>query len=463
MTRRAHWLAAAGSATLGLAGLAGCQSMGGYPTGSWNGDRSMVRAAEPDDQSEQGSLQLRAIQSAAADDPFAPITVEQLLPASSTGPRGGTSANSSYNMAPAGYNSTPSSSAPNAMVPPAPMAVMTPAGPSPLMSESHSWGGHGALHGGCSQCGQGSGGCSTFSGMVENMVIFIGADYFNNSGQINRDRLFNKALNTLAVIPVDVPDLDPQRTGGMFSLNAGAPFTADGEIGFQIGGTYVESEEGAQGFFTTGFFHRCQAGSCPINWGAVFDIAYDDFIDYCIGQFRFKAGYAVTSRDEIGGWLSVGTNTEHVFLSGTDVIDGDPTLTLNDNVIEARVRPECNGYIFWRHVMTSGCEGTFFMGGRENLGGSFILGYTAQLPMSDCCSILSGGHWSQDSDDRGSYDVYIGLGYYPGGNARSTGACGNRFLPYQEAANNNVMPMSINPRQLILLGVPPGPGSHVPL
>jgi hypothetical protein len=469
MMRRAHWLAAVGSATLGLAGLAGCQSMGGYPSGSWNGDRSLVRAAEPDDPSAQPSLQLRSIRSvspdpAFADDPFAPITVEQFLPANSTGPSGVSSATVHNHAAPAGYVSPPTGSTPNALVPPAPMAVMSPVSPSPMAMGAQSWDAHGAMHGGCSQCGMGSGSCSPFTGMIENMVIFAGADYFSNSGMINRDRLFNKAVNDLGVQPVDVPDLDPQRLGSMISINAGAPFTPDGDLGFQIGGTYIETEEGAQGFFTTGIYHRCEPGDrCGINWGLVYDVAYDDFIDFAIGQVRFKGGVAVTSRDEIGGWVAAGTNVERVFLKGTDIIVGDPTQTLNDNLIEARVRPECHGYFFWRHVLMGGAEGTVYVGGRENLGGSLTLGYTAQVPVTDCCAVLSGGHWSQDSDDRGSFDIYVGVGYFPGGNARSTGACGNRYLPYQDAANNNVMPMSINPRQLILIGVPPGPGSHVPL
>jgi hypothetical protein len=346
------------------------------------------------------------------------------------------------------------------------MAVMSPGIAGPMNMGDQTLDEHGSLQSGGSQCGTGggAGGCSAFSGMIDNMVIFAGADYFTNSGMINRDRLFNKAINTLGVTPHDVPDLDPQRIGGMLSINAGAPLTPDGELGFQVGGTYIEADEGAQGFFTIGVFHRCDPGACwGINWGLVYDVAYDDFIDYAIGQIRFKAGVSVTSRDEVGGWLSIGTNVETVFLKGTDIIVLDPTLTINDNLIEARVRPECDGYFFWRHTCTSGAEGTVFLGGRENLGGAFIIGYTASVPFSDCCAVLSGGHWSHDSDDRGSFDVYLGLGYFPGGNARSTGSCGNRYLPYQDAANNNVMPMSIEPRQLILLGVPPGPGSHVPL
>src|SRR4029453_11920268 len=122
-------------------------------------------------------------------------------------------------------------------------------------------------------------------------------------------------------------------------------------------------------------------GACwGINWGLVYDAAYDDFIDYAIGQIRFKAGVSVTSRDEVGGWLSIGTNVETVFLKGTDIIVLDPTQTINDNLIEARVRPECDGYFFWRHTCTSGAEGTVFLGGRENLGGAFIIGYTASVP-----------------------------------------------------------------------------------
>jgi hypothetical protein len=282
-------------------------------------------------------------------------------------------------------------------------------------------------------------------------VIFTGADYFNNSGMINRPRLINAAtnpINGLNVLPVGIPDLDPQRLGGMFSINAGAPFTPDGGLGFQIGGTYIETEEGAQGFFTTGIFHRCEPGECwGVNWGMVFDVAYDDFIDFAIGQLRFKAGVPLTSRDEIGGWVAVGTNVEQVDLTVTTLIIGT-TGPIFEDTIRARVRPECHGYFFWRHIYGCGAESSIFVGGRENLGGTLVLGGTAQIPVTDCWSLMTGGHWSNDSEDRGSWDLYLGVGYYPGGNARSTGVCGNRFLPYQDAANNTLMPMSINPRYI---------------
>src|SRR5262245_408497 len=145
MMRRANWLVAVGSATLGLAGLAGCQSMGGYPTGSWNGERSLVRAAEPDDPSALPSLQLRPIQASAsdpADDPFAPITVEQFLPATARDSRTNTMPGPSHHTTPAGYVTPPSGGYGNTtsptttttgpMVPPAPMAVMAPMSPSPM-------------------------------------------------------------------------------------------------------------------------------------------------------------------------------------------------------------------------------------------------------------------------------------------------------------------------------------------
>jgi len=264
------------------------------------------------------------------------------------------------------------------------------------------------------------------------------------------------AAASLGVQPVEVPDLDPQRLGSMISINAGAPFTPDGDLGFQVGGTYTESEEGAQAFFTIGVFHLARPGEkLGINWGLVYDLAYDDFIDFIIGQIRIKAGYPVSPRDEIGGWFTVGTNVENVSLPGTDRIIGDPLQTIFPDEIEARVRPEGMGYLFWHHTCTGGSDAMIFAGGRENLGGTFLVGYTAQVPLSECWAVMSGGHWSNDASDRGSFDLYLGVGLYPGGNARSAGACGNRYLPYQDAANNTFMPMSINPRALQLLQVPP--------
>lgn len=450
--KRAQWLAVVGSATLGLAGLAGCQSFGGYPSGSWgSGDAGIVRAAEPDDPQSVPSLQLNPMEKSAGhsgEDPFAPISVEQLLPATTQRPQ--VSMPYSSENAPAGYVAPPAPihSIPGALVPPTPMAVMRPmpVSPSPLMAGAHAWEASAAMHGSCPQCGHNAGASSgMFTSMIENMVIFAGGDYFSNSGMINKNRLNNSAA-ALNVVPVDVPDLDPQRVGSMLSVNAAAPFTPGGDLCFQIGGTYIETEEGAQGFFTTGIYHRCEPGEkWGLNWGMVYDIAYDDFIDYAIGQIRLKAGFPLTSHDEVGGWLSIGTNTEQVDVTVTTLIIGtvDPIFA---DTIRARVRPECQGHFFWRHVYTCGAESTLYMGGRENLGGSFVLGYTSQLPVTDCWSILSGGHWSHDSEDRGSFDVYMGIGYYPGGNARSTGTCGNRFMPYQDVANNTFMPMSINPR-----------------
>src|SRR5262245_54326274 len=122
MMRRAHWLAAVGSATVGLAGLAGCQSMGGYSTGSWSGESSMIRAAEPEEPTALPALQLHSTSAADSvpDDPFAPITVEQFLPATSHASRGVAASSSPSYTAPAGYVSTPPANPSSALVPPAP-------------------------------------------------------------------------------------------------------------------------------------------------------------------------------------------------------------------------------------------------------------------------------------------------------------------------------------------------------
>jgi hypothetical protein len=449
MKRRAYWLAVVGSAALGLA---------------MPGQSGMQRHAfAADDPQSLPALALTPAQSPASspkgdwqDDPFAPISVEQFLPATSRGSKPGESKSAmpASGTVSAGYNAPPGSiSSANAIVPPTPIAT---AAPSPLMGAAHHWDAKGAAGDGCPTCGAG-GSCGFYSSLIENMSIFAGADYFTNAGGLDPARLRRAADELGHEILEKSPDLDPQRLGSMLSINAGVPFTPDAELGFQLGATYVEEDDGAQAFITAGFYHRGEPGEhwC-INWGVVFDYKYDDFIDYSIGQLRFKAGYPLTARDEIGGWFTVPTNVEEVDLIVSSVIIGTGAPVFRDN-IRARVSPMGQGHFFWHHIFDCGWDTTIWTGARGGLGGAFITGATANIPINDCWAFSSGGHWSKDSDDQGSWDVYLGFTLFPGGNAHVTNSCGNRFLPYQDAANNTFMPTKIDPRflQINPVGLPP--------
>jgi hypothetical protein len=295
---------------------------------------------------------------------------------------------------------------------------------------------------------------SGFTSLMDNMIIFAGADYFSNAGELDGDKLASAAAD-LSVLPVNRPEFDPIRVGTVIGVNAGAPLTHDGKIGYQVGFLYNQAEFGAQGFFTTGIFHRCDpCDKHGINWGVVYDAMYDNYIDYAVGQVRFKFGYAITKRDELGAWFNLATNDEIVNVdirTLTCGIDGCEPPVFTDT-IEARISAEQQGHFFWHHVFKCGFDATVTVGAREELGGTLILGGMTQHPLSDSCALITGGHWSHDAEDVGSYNVYMGIAIYPGHNARQSNACGSRFMPYQEVANNTFMGIFMQPRKLIVQG-----------
>ncbi|GEM_PF-5885484 len=450
--RRAQWWTAIGCLALGAVGLACSRSMGQEP-GPGDPPRSslQLRPIEPA-QPQHGSS------AAPSDDPFAPISVEELLPASQNAPTSpwpsagqGDMRYGSPGVTPSGAYAAPAAMNQHAgaMAPPAPIATLSGGVMAGALDPTQSWSLHGAVHGPCPMCGGKTGCCGgEWNSMLDGMVLFAGADYWSNAGELDRGHLVTVAAG-LNVEPVRIPNLDPARVGGFLGINVGIPLTPDGELFWQLGTQYVEEGDGAQGFFTLGAFHRATPGDpWGINWGMVYDVMYDDFIDYSIGQLRFKMGYPITARDEIGGWFTVGTNVDNIEVTVvTEILGiGPPTF---DDILGARVRPMSQGHLFWHHIFECGADMTWWCGGREDLGGAFVTGATVNLPLVECWSIFAGGHATRHTDN-GSYDVYMGLAFYPGGKSKAPNSCGTKFMPYQDVANNTWMPISIDPRFLEL-------------
>ena len=207
-----------------------------------------------------------------------------------------------------------------------------------------------------------------YQSLLDNMVIFAGADYFTNTGQIFKSRLFS-AAESLNVEPVDVPDLDPNRVAGFFGVNAGVPITRDGQLNFQIGAMLNAATEGSQGFITGGIYRRAEPGEqWGINWGVVYDLAYDDFQNSTIGQIRIKGGIPITPRNEVGGWFGIGTTPDNVEVTITTRVipNTGPDDPIFKDTIGARVRPEAQGFFFWHHVFRQGADAELFLGARED-------------------------------------------------------------------------------------------------
>lgn len=284
-----------------------------------------------------------------AGDPFAPITVDEILTASSERPV--SSLPTSGEASPAGYLAPPvpigETHGSLAATHPVPLAEAVMPGMSPMLGGPAGAmipGGSMAvaLDGGCGACGRTVGGpCGElYSGLINNMVVIAAFDYFTNTGDLQSERL-RRAATQLNIGPVEIPDLDPQRIAGLFGANAGAPITRGGRICYQVGFNYNQAEQGAHGFFTTGIFHRAGPGDCwPINWGSVYDFMYDDFLGYHAGQVRLKMGYLFGECDEVGGWVAISTNTdEEEATIRTQTLDpqGNRVGPVFDDTIQSRV------------------------------------------------------------------------------------------------------------------------------
>ena len=471
MMQRPHGLAGFGGVILALATLSGCRSTGqGLDLFSTNrGLKDIVaRGAEPDPPTEElvpvsvpwapepaeaAGAQEPATQSAPAitfpatpepSDPFAPLSTEEILATS-----GLHLANPSIQSAVLGAESSPAPSRniqatwniPNSAPSPMSSSLIGVRQAPSIAAMPHS-----ALHQ-CPSCGgrswiggQGDvGPDGLYTSMVDNMVIFGGADYFTSAGAINPVAVQAAASSVNVTLAGPIADVSPYRAGGYVGANAAAPLTPGGNLGFQIGFEYDQVELGGQGFFTTGVFHRCDPrGGLSLNAGVVYDLLYDDLHSHHVGQIRFQIGTAFSARNELGAWFNVVTNRDQ-----TDV----PILTLSGvngltvDSIAVDFKPISQGHLFWRHIMPNGAESMVFAGVRDSPS-AFLIGGTAHWPVSDHWALTAGGHWS---DDQETYNVYSGIALYPGGRARTPSACGCRYLPYMDVANNTFLTVDAKP------------------
>jgi hypothetical protein len=380
----------------------------------------VARAAEPDDPAARPAQAIAGTPRAAAADPLAPITADEILPASARGPAGMTTYPPgtilSGGMAPPVPTSMPAGS-PSAYLPPAGgpgVAGLPPIGPGQMCNSCG--GPHAAVGSDC--CDE------VFDGMINNMSIYGGFDYFMQSGT-------------------------GERYGGMIGANAGAPITDDGSLCYQLGFNLMPAEIGMQSFLTAGLFHRANpAGGLSLNMGIVYDLLYDENQDFTVGQIRMKIGSAFTPRDEVGAWFNITTNSDLVDHRNI-ILDSRSSTNFTEilaQVQEVEIEPVGQGSFFWRHLLGNGADLTVYIGLRDDPGSVYFGGMT-NWPLSDYCALYGGGHWGEDTE---TFDVYTGVAYYPGGRARGCNSCGHRFMPYQDVANNTYLNVFFDSRKDIV-------------
>jgi len=291
-----------------------------------------------------------------------------------------------------------------------------------------------------------------FTCMVDNMVISGGAEDFRSGGDLDIYEVLTIAQQNNVQILSRLPDIDPDRVGGYIEVNAGAPLTPFGNLGFQIGGRYTQVEQGGQAFLTTGFFHRCNpAGGLSLKYGAVYDFLYDDFMVYHVGQVRVQFGAAFRSNSEIGAWFTIPTNHDTAELPVfTRVLAGE----ISRDIIEVAIKPAAQGHFFYRYVTANGADLMVFLGARGSPTGSFMYGGKVSWPLTPHWAVVGGGHMTEDDE---TFNAYLGIALYPGGRANVPNACGSRFMPYLPVANNTWLTTAADPTKFRMLFIGEAP------
>jgi len=232
--------------------------------------------------------------------------------------------------------------------------------------------------------------------------------------------------------------LDGNRSGnfGFFEgLNYGGAFWDAADIGYQIGGTAMQTtyDEGVLGgrdrqqyFVTGGFFHREMCGE-GLQYGVVYDYMFDNTDEsITLGQFRGELSY-VSGGSELGFMCAKGTKeydrTQRSFAGFTQYE------TVDQYALFYRIRTFGNG------------DARVWGGVDDNAQG--LCGADFRAPINDALALTATFNYlSSDSpanaDRNGEgWNFGIGLVYYPGSSSVSAGR--SPYRPLFNVADNGTM------------------------
>ncbi|MFN7983690.1 MAG: DUF6666 family protein [Vicinamibacterales bacterium] len=234
--------------------------------------------------------------------------------------------------------------------------------------------------------------------------------------------------------------------GLRLSVNAGIPVVPGKGFGVQVGAALNVSDaavhvldqlEGTsrrtQTFVTTGVFQRLSRAS----WALAYDVQRNQYYDtFTLGQFRGEAAARLTSTDEVGIALNVGT--------------GRTRGRVGDTVVE--LRPIAQGLGFVRRDWSKGGRTTLWAGVASEHHNQvlvipdpsvdrhvFVYGARLDVPLNDRISI-SGSANLMTPAATGTVDAFLGM-TIRASNARARER--TLSLPLLEVANNPEMPIDL--------------------
>ncbi|HWB08492.1 MAG TPA: DUF6666 family protein [Pirellulales bacterium] len=243
----------------------------------------------------------------------------------------------------------------------------------------------------------------------------------------------------------------PSNFGEVTGLNTAMPVYQPWGIGWQLGASYglydfsgrpapATQTTGAQQqiFVTTGFFRRASQGR-RASFGFVHDwMINNNYSQYAvsptISQWRTQFEWAVSANNSFGLW---GTFRDKSYNGNRP-----------DNHNQFRAISQINA--FWHHKSAFGADTWLRVGlpvskrlAGSGLAGSAIVGATALVPLNQQLALYANSMYMAPNTSPGpvgssreTYDVSMGIAWYPGRNARTPTVSGACWLPYMPLGNN---------------------------
>ncbi|MBC8352777.1 MAG: hypothetical protein H8E66_12355 [Planctomycetes bacterium] len=229
--------------------------------------------------------------------------------------------------------------------------------------------------------------------------------------------------------------------GARAHINFSVPLHEELSIGMQLGSGVnyhdfavgaVEALQGTgerfQSFTTVGVFQR---GDGRWKWGFAYDFLAENYYEGInLGQWRGTVAHELSDSDDFGVWFTVSDHGDSATFLGTP-LSLEPISQVN---------------AYWRHSWERGAETSIWVGAAEPHGEELILfpvadptgvqlvyGADIHVPLNDRLAIFGEANFITPSDS-GTVDAYLGVVYYPGGNAQSGRS--RRFAPMLPVANN---------------------------
>lgn len=239
--------------------------------------------------------------------------------------------------------------------------------------------------------------------------------------------------------------------GGRAHINWAMPLWQEAGLGLQVGTALVQTDhavavtsavEGSssrtQSFTTLGVFQRLESGWV---WGLGHDFLYqEDYDSSVLTQWRGRAGYEFTPRNEAGVMFTIPQKSQEVQWS----------------VVPLELRSLTQGTVYWRHTWAFGGQTTGWVGGAESHGQAnaalgdrpktgtvLVWGADVHVPLNDSWALFGEANFVTPADT-GTVDAYLGLAYYPGRGAR---VWRNRaWSPVLPVVSNSAMPVDLHRR-----------------